>query len=140
MKLRRPIVPFAAILIIGATCSVQLAIANKNKKDSAAVQMNEQKRALHALNRLAFGPRPGDVERVTAMGVDKWIDQQLHPEKIDDHGLETRLAPFRTLRMDTREMVENFPPPQVIKAIAEGKQSIPSDSARRAVYQAQLEG
>ena len=101
--------------------------------------MDEQKRALHALNRLAFGPRPGDVERVAAMGVDKWIDQQLHPEKIDDRALDARLAPFRTLRMDTREMVENFPPPQVIKAIAEGRQSMPSDSARRAVYEAQME-
>ena len=101
--------------------------------------MDEQKRALHALNRLAFGPRPGDVERVTAIGVDKWIDQQLHPDKIDDHALDARLAPFRTLRMDTRELVENFPPPQVIKAIAEGKQSLPSDAARRAVYEAQLE-
>src|SRR5207344_2003330 len=111
----------------------------KNKKDSAAVQMDEQKRALHALNRLAFGPRPGDVERVTAMGVDKWIDQQLHPGKIDDRALDARLEPFRTLRMYTREIVENFPPPAVIKAIADGKQSMPSDSARRAVYEAQLE-
>jgi uncharacterized protein (DUF1800 family) len=68
-----------------------------------------------------------------------WIDQQLHPEKIDDHALDARLAPFRTLRMDTRELVENFPPPQVIKAIAEGKQSLPSDSAKRAVYEAQLQ-
>ena len=101
--------------------------------------MDERKRALHALNRLAFGPRPGDVDRVTAMGVDKWIDQQLHPEKIDDRALDARLAPFRTLHMDTRELVENFPPPQVIKAIAEGKQSLPSDAAKRAVYQAQLE-
>ena len=41
--------------------------------------------------------------------------------------------------MNTREIVENFPPPQVIKAIAEGKQSMPSDPARRAVYEAQLE-
>ena len=41
--------------------------------------------------------------------------------------------------MDTREIVENFPPPQVIKAIAEGKQSLPSDPAKRAVYEAQLE-
>ena len=102
-------------------------------------QMDERQRALHALNRLAFGPRPGDVERVAALGVDKWIDQQLHPDKIDDHALEARLAPFRTLRMDTREIVENFPPPQVIKAIAEGKQSLPSDPAKRAVYEAQLE-
>jgi hypothetical protein len=124
---------------MGLAISLQVAIAKKNKRDTSAVQMEEQKRAIHALNRLAFGPRPGDVERVTAMGIDKWIDQQLHPEKIDDHALDARLAPFRTLRMDTRELVENFPPPQVIKAIAEGKQSLPSDSARRAVYKAQLE-
>jgi uncharacterized protein (DUF1800 family) len=137
--LRRQVVLFAAASTLALAISIQFAIAKKDKRDSNAVQMDEQKRALHALNRLAFGPRPGDVERVAAMGVDKWIDQQLHPDKIDDHALDTRLAPFRTLRMDTREMVENFPPPQVIKAIAEGKQSLPSDSAKRAVYQAQLE-
>ncbi|HYA26071.1 MAG TPA: DUF1800 domain-containing protein, partial [Terriglobales bacterium] len=101
--------------------------------------MSEQKRALHALNRLAFGPRPGDVERVMAMGVDRWIEQQLHPEKLDNAALETRLTAFPTLRMSTRELVENFPPPQVIRAIADGKQSLPSDPIQRAVYQAQLE-
>ncbi len=139
MLLRRTIVLFFAVLLLGTALSVQFAIAKKDKRDSAAVQMDEQRRAVHALNRLAFGPRPGDVARVLAVGVDKWIDQQLHPEKIDDHALDGRLVPFRTLRMDTRELVENFPPPQVIKAISEGKQSFPSDSAKRAVYQAQLQ-
>ncbi len=140
--LRRQTVLLVIVLTLGLAVSLQFAIAKnekKNKKDSAAVQMDEQKRALHALNRLAFGPRPGDVERVTAMGVDKWIDQQLHPDKIDDHALDARLAPFRTLHMDTHELVENFPTPQVIKAIADGKQSLPSDPAKRAVYEAQLQ-
>ena len=91
------------------------------------------------LNRLTFGPRPGDVDRVMAIGVDKWIDQQLHPDKIDDSALDARLSPFRTLRMDTREIVENFPSEQMIKAIANGKQSLPSDPLKRAIYQAQLE-
>ena len=139
---RRQTVLLVIVLTLGLAVSLQFAIAKnekKNKKDSAAVQMDEQKRALHALNRLAFGPRPGDVERVTAMGVDKWIDQQLHPDKIDDHALDARLAPFRTLHMDTHELVENFPTPQVIKAIADGKQSLPSDPAKRAVYEAQLQ-
>ena len=101
--------------------------------------MDEHKRALHALNRLTFGPRPGEVDRVAAIGVDKWIDQQLHPDKIDDHALNARLSPFHTLHMDTRQIVENFPPPQVIKAVAEGKRSLPSDPAKRAVYEAQLQ-
>jgi uncharacterized protein (DUF1800 family) len=137
--LRRQPVLFAVVSGLALAACVQFAIANKKPRDSTAVQMDERKRALHALNRLAFGPRPSDVERVTAMGVDKWIDEQLHPDKIDDHALEARLAPFRTLRMDTRQLVENFPPPQVIKAIAEGKQPLPSDATRRAIYEAQLE-
>src|SRR6266849_1666236 len=137
--LRKQAVLLVAVSTLALAVSLQFASAKKNKRDSAAIQMNEQKRALHVLNRLAFGPRSGDVERVTAMGVDKWIDQQLQPEKIDDRALDARLAPLRTLRMDTHELVENFPPPQVIKAIAEGKQSLPSDSTKRAVYEAQLQ-
>ncbi len=137
--LRRQVALPVAILTLGLAASVQFAIANKDKRTPATIQMDEHQRALHALNRLAFGPRPGDVDRVAAMGVDKWIDQQLHPDRIDDHALDARLEQFRTLRMNTREIVENFPPPAVIKAIADGKQSMPSDPARRAVYEAQLE-
>ena len=108
----------------------------KKRKDAAIT--GEHQRAVHVLNRFAFGPRPGDVDRVTEMGADKWFEQQLRPEKIDDAGLEARLAPLRTLRMDTREIVENFPPKQVLKAIAEGRQAMPSDPAKRTVYEAQL--
>jgi uncharacterized protein (DUF1800 family) len=111
----------------------------KKKDQKVATQMPELKRALHALQRLSFGPRPGEVDRVAAMGVDKWIDLQLHPEKIDDSSLDARLAPLRTLRMDTREIVENFPPQPVIKAVMEGKQRMPSDPVKRAVYEAQIE-
>jgi uncharacterized protein (DUF1800 family) len=136
---RRTIVLVLLISALGAGTSIALALGKKDKHNLPASQMEDAKRALHALNRLTFGPRPGDVQRVLAVGIEKWIDEQLHPDKIDDHALEARLAPFRTLLMDTREIVENFPPQQVIKAIAEGKQSMPSDSAQRAVYRAQLE-
>ena len=136
---RRQIAVLLSASALGLALSIQFAIAKKNKQVSSATAMDEHKRALHALNRLTFGPHPGDVDRVAALGVDKWIDQQLHPDKIDDHALDARLSPFRTLHMDTRQIVENFPPPQVIKAVAEGKQSMPSDPAKRAVYEAQLE-
>lgn len=140
MPLKRRTIALAAVFsVVGLTAS-ELALAKKkDKQNSAAAQMNERQRAVHVLNRLAFGPTPGDVERVTAMGVDKWIDLQLHPERIDDNTLTARLEPLRTLRMDTREIVENFPPPQLIKQIADGKQPLPSDPAKRAIYQAQLE-
>ncbi len=127
------------LLVLAAAVA---AVAYGKKKDKAvsnAAQMEGSKRALHALQRLTFGPRPGEVERVAAMGVDKWIDAQLHPENIDDHPLDARLAPFRTLRMDTREMVENFPPPPLIKAVMEGRQPMPSDPVKRAIYRSQIE-
>ena len=126
--------------LLGFAISVPLALGKKkDKHPTATPQMDEQKQAVHALNRLTFGPRPGDVDHVLAIGVDKWIDQQLHPEKIDDSALDARLSPFRTLRMDTREIVQNFPSEQMIKAVADGKQSLPSDPLKRAVYQAQLD-
>src|SRR5438128_138979 len=64
----------------------------------------------HVLNRLAFGPRPGDVERVRAMGVDKWIDQQLHPERIDDRATETFVAAhFPASSMSPGDLMAQFP-------------------------------
>jgi uncharacterized protein (DUF1800 family) len=141
MKLGRiQIGPALLLPLLGLAISAQLALGNKKDNPTSAVtQMDQQKRAVHALNRLTFGPRPGDVDHVMAIGVDKWIDQQLHPDKIDDSALDARLSPLRTLHMDTREIVENFPPEQMIRAVADGKQSLPSDPLKRAVYQAQLE-
>ncbi len=46
----------------------------------------------HVLNRLAFGPRPGDVERVKAIGIERYVDQQLRPDRISDAGMNARLA------------------------------------------------
>src|SRR5437016_4834940 len=139
MRFHQQRIALLLFLLTLVTTSGVLAFSKKKEKKDSAYGADEQKRAVHALNRLALGPRPGDVQRVTAMGVDKWIELQLHPDKIDDGALQARLAPFRTLRMDTRELAENFPPPQVIKSVAEGKQRMPSDPAKRAVYQAQLE-
>src|SRR4029077_9147590 len=52
-------------------------------------QLTERQRALHALNRLTFGPRPGDLETVLAKGVDNWIEDQLHPESIADSAAQS---------------------------------------------------
>jgi len=131
----------AAALLVAAGLTTQFALGRKKDKPAEAttMRMDERKHAVHALNRMTFGPRPGDVERVTQMGVDKWIELELHPDKIDDSALEARLGPFRTLRMGTKEIVENFPPNQLIKQIADGKASLPRDPTKRAVYEAQLQ-
>jgi uncharacterized protein (DUF1800 family) len=63
---------------------------------------------VHVLNRVGFGPRPGDVERVRAMGVDKYIEQQLYPERIPNRDLDSRLAGLITLSLSSREIVRRY--------------------------------
>lgn len=118
-------------------CCIGAGLAAKKKAGPSAAA-DQQRRALHALDRLTFGPRPGDVQAVTAMGVDKWIELQLHPEKIDNAALDAKLSPYRTLHMSAREMAMNFPPPQVLKAVQDGKLGMPSDPYRHAIYSANL--
>ena len=126
----------ALTLCVGLACVVPQVLAKK--KDKPADNSAEQKRAVHALNRLTFGPRPGDVQAVTAMGVDRWIDQQLHPEKINDKEMESRLEPLRTLRMSSKEIMEDFPDQPLIRQVMDGKHPMPTDPARRAVYEVQV--
>jgi len=64
------------------------------------------------LNRIAFGPRPGDFERVQKIGVDAYIEEQLAPEKIDDSTLAARLdKSFPTLKVSAAELAKNYPQP-----------------------------
>jgi uncharacterized protein (DUF1800 family) len=70
----------------------------------------------HVLHRLAFGARPGDVERVRAIGVDQWIAMQLDPSRIRDTAVERIVAALPTLAMSSRELFERYPPPQAIRA------------------------
>jgi uncharacterized protein (DUF1800 family) len=110
-----------------------------DKKEKAETQLDETKRVSHALNRLTFGPRPGEVEQMKSLGLDKWIDEQLHPEKIDDSGLQARLSNFRTINMTAREMAEKFPPNQIIKQVADGKMAMPRSPEEKLVYLAALD-
>jgi uncharacterized protein (DUF1800 family) len=129
--------PAVALLCLSIACAVPQLLAKKKDTDADST-VDAQKRAVHALNRLTFGPRPGDVQQVMAMGVDRWVDLQLHPDKIPDSALEARLAPLRTLQMNPRQLAENFPDNQMIKQVYDGKRPMPSDPAQRAIYQVQI--
>jgi len=63
---------------------------------------------IHALNRLSFGPRPGDAQKVRAMGLDKWVDLQLHPERIDDRSLEKFIQRYSVLRQDQNDLLREY--------------------------------
>jgi uncharacterized protein (DUF1800 family) len=84
----------------------------------------ERQRALHALNRLAFGPRPGDVDAIAKSGVDAWIEQQLHPESIPDRAVEARVNLLPTMTMSNAQIVKTYYAPVLMarkKAKAEAK-------------------
>jgi len=74
--------------------------------------LTEDEAVAHALNRLGYGPRPGDVDAVKQMGLAKWIDRQLHPESIDDSALQARLSHFSTLNMSSQALLDKFPRPK----------------------------
>jgi uncharacterized protein (DUF1800 family) len=125
----------ALALILLLSVAGVVAYAKKQKPPTP----DDRQRALHALDRLTYGPRPGDVDAVLAMGVDKWIDQQLHPDRIDDSGMQERLADYRTLRMSTHEMVMTFPSNAVAKQVKDGKLPMPSGTYERAIYVAAID-
>jgi uncharacterized protein (DUF1800 family) len=96
------------------------------KKLSKAQQIEQ------ALNRLTFGPRPGDASEVARVGLKKWIDLQLHPDQIAESAvLQEKLKYLDTLRMSSQELVRNYPTPQLVRLMVTGRAPYPTDPERR---------
>lgn len=72
-------------------------------------ELNEDEAITHALDRLGYGPRPGDVERIRQMGLEKWISQQLHPETLSDSAAEDRVAAYSTISMPAAALENEYP-------------------------------
>jgi uncharacterized protein (DUF1800 family) len=74
----------------------------------AGREQTADQQVIQVLNRLSFGPRPGDVLKVRTMGVDAYIDQQLHPERIDDSAMDQMLARYPLLQQDQTELAAQY--------------------------------
>ena len=98
-----------AALVIQAPAFAQNAVSGG--QDAARGQTADQQ-VRHVLNRLAFGPRPGDYDRVRQMGVDAWIEQQLHPERIPDAPATQFVSQLRAYTTSPVELERAFPRPQ----------------------------
>jgi uncharacterized protein (DUF1800 family) len=94
-------------------------------------ELTEDEATLHALNRLGYGPRPGDVERIEKTGLETWIDEQLNPDSIDDSALDRRLEKYPTLAMSSQELLEEFPP----AALAAKKEGETKDEYKQEMQQ-----
>ena len=106
-----------------AACGGQPSSMNPSPAPDRA-ELTGAERIHHVLDRLAFGPRPGDAERVASMGVDRWIDEQLDPRTIDDTAAERTLALLETQRKSAAELLADHPDPQEVQ------QRFPGDTVR----------
>src|SRR5260370_42236519 len=112
------VLTLAAALSLAAFTGMQAADKKKNAAEAKQFlkQVPDDQKILQALNRLTFGPRPGDVQDVKSMGLKKWIDRQLHPESIEENPpLLEKLKYLDTLAMSSTELVRNYPTPQIAK-------------------------
>jgi uncharacterized protein (DUF1800 family) len=104
-----------ALAVAGTlTLSVIMPVLADTKSRPTAAGFTADQKIIHLLNRIGYGPRPGDVERVRKMSIDKYIDLQLHPERIEDPAIETKLALYPSLKMSLTEIQEKYPPPQFL--------------------------
>ena len=99
----QPLLPrtVAAFLgILPLVCAGSLA----RGQEKVLTSPSEEAEIVHVLNRITFGPRPGDVEAVEKMGLQNFIRQQLHPETIDDSAVESELQQFDILQLSTEQL------------------------------------
>jgi uncharacterized protein (DUF1800 family) len=96
--------------------------------------LDDDERILHALNRFSFGPRPGDLERVRAMGLDRWFESQLHPATMDFFDLDQRLNEFPAMRLSTPQLLLAFPSGAVIRQAANEKFPVPNTPMLHTIY------
>jgi len=83
--------------------------------------LSEDQKIIHTLNRLGFGARPGEVERVKAIGLEKYIDQQLNPASIDDAVAEAKVKDLDVFGLTTTELFAKYPNPGALLQQLEGR-------------------
>jgi uncharacterized protein (DUF1800 family) len=109
-----------AVVVLSALLTPVATVASP-AADKKSLTQNQK--ALHVLNRLGFGARPGDIEKVKAMGVQKYIDQQLNPMSIDDSVAEKKVENLEVFKMSTAEVFAKYPNPGALLRTLEGKQA-----------------
>jgi len=95
---------------------------------SAATFPTDEQAIAHVLSRVGFGARPGDIERVRRMGIQRYLDEQLHPERINDGGMRARLDGLATIGLSSQQIADQYELPQ-LEARRQKKQDARNDTA-----------
>ena len=99
----------------GAKTPLKTVIARSDVRELPADQQ-----IIQALNRLTFGAKPGDILKVRAIGLDKWIDQQLHPEKIDDSAIDGFIEKYPAINQDQNDLLKQYADQPIVARKAVG--------------------
>jgi uncharacterized protein (DUF1800 family) len=91
--------------------------AQAPSQSDAAKKLTEEQKVAHLLDRVTFGARPGDVERVMKLGWEKYLDEQLRPERVSDQAVEQRLKSIESIHLSKAELAKNYPPPQILQQV-----------------------
>ena len=130
------------VLISGVLCVLMveqpMVAAASVKKTASATQIQGEQRVLHALNRFTFGPRPGDVASVQALGLKTWFERQLNPQSIDDSAFEARLAMFPAMQMEQAQLLQRYPSPGAVRQMVAKNEPLPTDPVEHAIYAYQI--
>ena len=113
-----------AILLISSPLSAQSQDSKKTKSKAlpaSAKSLSAEQKTIHLLDRITFGARPGDIERVMKIGWEKYLDEQLHPERISDIALDQKLKSIESIHLSNAELANYYPPPQVIQQALKSK-------------------
>ena len=115
-------------LLLGAMALPGMAIGSRPVGKSKA--LTEDQKILHVLNRLGFGARPGDVAKVKAMGLQKYIDQQLNPSTISDSVAENKVKNLEVFNLSTAEVFAKYPNPGALLRQLEGGRQAQANAAQ----------
>jgi uncharacterized protein (DUF1800 family) len=129
LKHQESIVVRIAILFL---CATTVIIGKDSTPPAFRKSLPESDKIHHALSRLTFGERPGDAAEVRKVGLDQWIDRQLHPDRIDENPiLAEKLQPLEALRLSDQELVAKYPLRKAKDNQKREQMELPQDPAKR---------
>ncbi len=136
----------ALFLILPLSCSPaafaeQPSAATKRPAAAASPQgqLVGDEKMLQVLNRFTYGPRPGDLEHIRAVGIQAWFNEQLNPRKIDDSALDRRLAEYPAMQLPLKQLMEMYPNREVVRKVMNGQEGRPGGEAEKAIYNDSIE-
>ena len=136
--------PFVAALLVALLIAPidfqgQPLVSEGSTRASKASRLGEDEKMLLVLNRFTYGPRPGDLESLRAMGLQAWFNRQLAPLAIDDSALDRRLARFPAMQLPLPQLMVLYPNQQAVRKEMNGRMDRPGGQIANAIYKDSVE-